>query len=69
MLSKSGEDITLLQVYEAIEGPLEETSCLLSAPICGGDCILGDLLQSIDSQAREYLGQRTVSEMAKKIFS
>ncbi len=52
------EKITLLDIFETIEGRLEATECLLGIPICSGPyCILGGLLKQVDEQAREYLDQ------------
>lgn len=55
VLARDPGDITLLDVYEVIEGPLEESECLLDAPACGGQCILGDLLRSVNRQVAEKL--------------
>jgi Rrf2 family protein len=63
-LARAGEEISLLQVYEAIEGPLEDTHCLLGEPVCRGDrCILGGLLETVNRQAREYLAGTTLNEL------
>ena len=57
------ERIVLLDIFETIEGRLEETDCLLGVPICNGPgCILGGLLKSVDDQARNYLGQTRLDE-------
>jgi len=54
--AKPPAEITMLEVYESIEGPLVETHCLLGNPICGADgCILGDLLSRVNGEVREYL--------------
>jgi len=55
MLSRSPDDLTLLEVYEAIEGPLGTTNCLFGRPVCDGECILGDLLTDVNAQIRAYL--------------
>jgi Rrf2 family protein len=54
-LTKSGNDITLLEVYEAIDGKLYPSNCLLSECICNGDCIMGKLLGDLNNQVRDYL--------------
>ncbi|MEQ8169613.1 MAG: Rrf2 family transcriptional regulator [Candidatus Eremiobacterota bacterium] len=54
-IGKNKENVTLLQIYEAIDGPLLATHCLLGNPICDGTkCILGDL-NRINTQVRDYL--------------
>ena len=61
MLSRSPDDLTLLEVYEAIEGPLGTTNCLFGRPACDGECILGDLLTDVNAQIREYLTRTKLS--------
>ena len=65
-LNGTPEQITLLEVYEAIEGPLAPTSCLLGTPICNGQrCILGPLLVQVNRQVSEYLSGTTLSELTE----
>ncbi|HUT54358.1 MAG TPA: Rrf2 family transcriptional regulator [bacterium] len=68
-LNRPADEITLLTVYELIEGPIESGACAFGVPVCGGKrCVLGGLMETMANQAREYLGQTRVSEMAD-IFS
>jgi len=63
-LGKTHRDLTLLDVYEAIEGRLESSECLLESRSCAGDkCILGFLLQSVNRQVRDYLTGTRLSEL------
>lgn len=65
VLSRAPEDTTLLEVYEAIEGQLVATNCLLGKPVCSGQrCLLGGLLQSLNLQVRDYLSTTTLAQMA-----
>jgi Rrf2 family protein len=64
--SRAAEDITLLEIYEAIEGPLHSTQCLLSKPICDGHCcLLGGLLQDLDERVRAHLAETTLAKACK----
>ena len=36
ILGRSADKITLLDVYEAIDGPLQEPRCLFANPVCNG---------------------------------
>lgn len=65
LLAREGDEITLLEVYEAIEGPLRESECLLAQPVCGGECILGGLLSTLNSQVRDYLARMKVADLAR----
>ncbi|MCX6645828.1 MAG: Rrf2 family transcriptional regulator [bacterium] len=49
------EKITLLQIYEAIDGPLTEDMCLLNNKACiRMNCIMGTMIDSINKQVRDY---------------
>jgi len=63
MLAKPAKEITLLTIYEAIEGPIPDTTCLLGAPSCDYRvCILGDLLSDVNFQVRKKLSGTRLSE-------
>jgi Rrf2 family protein len=69
LLSRPAEDITLLTIYEAIDGTIDEEECLLGEPICSGrNCLLGEVLHSIHAQLRDYLSNTTLAELAKSVF-
>lgn len=64
MLAKPAKDITLLEIFEQIEGPLAPSDCLLASRVCeGGNCILGGLLEKINSQVQEYLSGTKLSDI------
>jgi len=63
-LGKDAEQITLLDVYEVIEGPLESRNCLLATRICNGKrCIFGGLLQTVDEHIRRYMAETRLPEL------
>jgi Rrf2 family protein len=65
LLRRPADKITLLEVYEAIEGHLGEARCLLKEPVCRGrDCILGEVIHSIQKQLRDYLNDTTLADLA-----
>mgnify|MGYP000879180062 CR=1 FL=1 len=65
-LAKPPEEITLMEVYEAIEGPFHPSDCLLGRPACDGrKCVLGGLVQSVNGQVRQYLTETTLAQLAK----
>ena len=64
-LGRSPEEVTLLEVYESIDGPVPAGNCLLSRPICAGKrCILGNLLVSVNHQVRKQLAETKLSSLA-----
>jgi len=68
ILAKEAKEITLLEIYEVINGPLKDRKCLYERPLCRGDkCILGDLLQEVTRLMRKHLSQTNL-EMVKNIM-
>lgn len=66
ILSKASDDITLLEVYEAVEGPFKPSNCLFSRPVCGGDgCLMGELLHDINGRLRGHLAKTKLSELVR----
>ena len=54
-LAKKPEAITLLDIYEAMEGPLITSTCLLGTPMCVGPiCMLGSLLSTVNTEVKDY---------------
>jgi Rrf2 family protein len=59
ILSRPLAEIRLRDILEAVEGPIKLNGCLLTAPQCGSDgCMLGDLLDSINSQVLQHFEKR-----------
>jgi Rrf2 family protein len=57
----------LIQVYEAIEGPLTPSRCLLGAAVCkGSQCPLGLVVHKTDEAVRKCLRGTTLAEMARR---
>jgi Rrf2 family protein len=68
LLARAPEEITLLEVYEAIEGPIVVRNCLFSTRLCDGEhCIFGGMLTSVDAQVKQYLGDTKLSEIANVV--
>jgi Rrf2 family protein len=65
VLARPADQIRLIEVYQAVEGPLRLSPCLLGQPVCGtGRCILGPLLTVVNRQLTEALEGTTVAELA-----
>jgi len=63
-LTGPAKSVRLLDVYEAIEGPLMSADCLLGKPVCNGrGCILGGLVGTVGRQVRAYLSRTRLSEL------
>ncbi len=67
-MARSAEKVTLLEIYEAVEGPLQEAGCLSAEPACHGQsCLLGRTVQTIHKQIRDFLGATTLLELAESL--
>jgi len=66
-LARPRESITLLEIFEAIEGPFPEGGeCLLQREACPfGACIFGGLIGRVNREFREYLGSKTLADIGK----
>ena len=63
-------DVSLLDIYESIEGPMHDKHCFRTTRVCNGNtCIFGGLLGDVSSQVKEYLSQTKLPELAGRIGS
>ena len=61
-LKKEAGEITFLDIYEAIEGPMEETDCPLSYVLCNYDsCIMGTIINEMTGEFKKYLQNKTLA--------
>jgi Rrf2 family protein len=59
LLNRPLSEIRLRDVFEAIEGPMKLSRCLLSQPRCGMDgCMLGSMMADINKQVAEHFEKR-----------
>jgi len=65
-LARSATDVSLLDVYEAVDGPVHFSSCLFEQPVCEdhANCIMGDLLASVDKEVLTYLRRTKLADLA-----
>jgi Rrf2 family protein len=61
-LAKNPETINFLEVYEAIDGKFKPSTCLLNKPSCPYDCIMGDLMSSINKQVEDFFKNTNLME-------
>jgi len=65
-LAQKPEDISLLDIYEAIDGKFNPSGCLLGRNTCEPhECILGDLVRSVNNQVEEHFRNTTLSSFIK----
>lgn len=64
-LEKEPNDIAFLEIFELFDGKLNVTNCLLSTRKCTGECILGNLVASVNKQVKEKFEKTKLSDFIK----
>jgi len=63
-LAMDKKDVSLLRIYEVIEGRFPDGACLFDAPACGGSsCPLRGFLSKINKTALDYFKKTTLSDL------
>jgi Rrf2 family protein len=64
VLGRDAAEVTLLEAYEAIDGPLRPSTCLMGHKVCQDQgCILGNLLEDINHDVRAHLSSQRLSDL------
>lgn len=67
ILTKKSESISLLNVYEIIEGKIEVTDCPMDYQECKyNNCVFSDLTKKINSEFIKYLKNHTIGDFVNK---
>jgi Rrf2 family protein len=65
-LRQNWEKMKLLEIYEAIEGPLQQGRCLLNLPVCKGNrCALGAVIHRTNDAVKKCLVGTTLADLAR----
>ncbi len=63
ILSKPSEDISVLEIYEAIEGRIDVPECPLDRKICPFDkCLMNGLVNDVTMQFKEYFQEQSLED-------
>ncbi len=63
VLNVNPAEITILDVYQAIEGRIETPECPLDRQICPFDkCLMGGMVKSVTDQFKEYFEGQTLEK-------
>ena len=63
-LAKNPQDITLLQIYETIEGSFTFGQCVLGKSHCSGlDCMLGGFMERANIEIHRELSRTTLQHL------
>ena len=64
LVGDSGLSTSLLAIFEAIEGPVASSACLLPTKECPfRDCLFGGLLGRMTTEFKEYMKNKTLGDM------
>lgn len=67
-LAKPADGITLLDVYEVIEGEIHQSECPTGRTTCPfASCILGGVPERLNQEFIEYLGSKTVGDISFRL--
>jgi len=67
VLAKDPSKITLLEIYEVMEGVMVCHPCLFGKTKCPRtDCVLGSLLPGLAQQVRDYFEETTLAKLAEE---
>ena len=67
LLAKDPVKITLLDIYEVMEGSMHCQPCLFGKEVCPrNDCVLGKLLPGLARQVRDYFNETTLAQLAQE---
>lgn len=66
-LGKLPEEITLLDIFEAIEGPLNIEGCPMNNKVCAFNaCILGGVPEKVSKEFKDYLETQRLSDLISR---
>ncbi|MBL6963477.1 MAG: Rrf2 family transcriptional regulator [Bacteroidetes bacterium] len=62
-LRKAPDKITLLEIYEGIEGEIQDTKCPMEHQVCPFEkCIFNEVTRKMTAQFKEYLQSKTLND-------
>lgn len=63
VLKKEAGEITILEIYEAIEGTIETEGCPMEQPICPfSKCLLGNIIKKVSEDVRSNFSSVTLKD-------
>lgn len=66
LLSVDPAQTSLLEVYEAIDGPLDEKHCMFRINKCPSKkCVFSSVTQRLTCEVKEFLRNHTITNMAR----
>ncbi len=70
ILSKPTTDITILDIYEAIDGKIDVHDCPLDRQICPfNKCLMGGMIKDVTNQFRQYFQSQTLDKFLNEPYN
>lgn len=67
-LVRPAREVSVKEVYEVVEGPMDVDTCAMEVPACSwGACVLGDLLCRIGRELKDQLERRTIADFSRSV--
>jgi len=61
IINKKPSEITLLDIYQSIEGPISDTACPMDHSVCPFDkCLMGGIINKLSTEFKLYLENQTL---------
>lgn len=65
-LKRDPDEISLLEIYQLIDGDLNEEYCSVHTEACPfAECVFGDLRERVGTEMRSFLAGRTINDIIK----
>ena len=66
-LNRPARQITLREIYEAIEGPMQARECLFGEPVCeAGGCVLSKYFGGLNREVIRKLARTRLTDLVKE---
>jgi Rrf2 family protein len=66
-LARPADEVTLLEVYEAVEGAVEPARCVFGEPVCGRkSCVFGGMTEELDARFHNYMANARLSNLVEE---
>jgi Rrf2 family protein len=67
-LTRPPQEVSVREVYEMVEGPINVSTCAMEVPTCGwASCVLGDVFCKIGTEVREQLEKMTIADFSTSV--
>jgi Rrf2 family protein len=67
-LTRPPQEVSIREVYEMVEGPMDLDTCAMEVPTCGwASCVLGDLLCRVGKEVSEQLERMTIADFSTSV--